>query len=57
MVHLHVHPTVSLTCGSFIHKVQFIVEVGQFMVLLFHNESYVVEQRHFSVCRLGVQQL
>ncbi len=46
-----------LTCCSFIHKVQFIVEVGQFRVLLFHNESYVVEQCHFPVCRLSVQQL
>lgn len=54
----YLHNAVSdLTCCSFIHKVQFIVEVGQFGVLLFHNESYVVEQSHLPVCRLCVQQL
>lgn len=46
-----------LTCCSFIHKVHFIVEVSQLWVLLFHNEGYVVEQCHLSVCRLSVQQL
>lgn len=46
-----------LTCRSFIHKVQFVVEVGQFRVLLFQSESNEVEQRHLSVCRLSVQQL
>lgn len=46
-----------LTRRSFIHKVQFIVEVGQFWVLLLHNKCDVVEQSHFPVCGLCVQQL
>lgn len=46
-----------LTGRSFVHKVQFVVEVGQLGVLLFDDERDVVQQRDLPVGGLGVQQL
>lgn len=46
-----------LTSCSFVHKVQFVVEVGQFGVLLLDDERDVVQQRDLPVGGLGVQQL